>query len=66
MILKTPEPVVVVGDFADSAVIMEIRAWTSTDNYWALKWKLLEEIKEEFDKQGIVIPFNQLEVTLKQ
>lgn len=66
MILKTPEPVVVVGDFADSAVIMEIRAWTNTDNYWTLKWKLLEEIKEEFDKQGIVIPFNQLEVTLKQ
>lgn len=66
MVLKMPEPVVVVGDFGDSAVIMEIRVWTSTDDYWSLKWKLLEGIKEEFDKQGIVIPFNQLEVTLKQ
>lgn len=66
MVIKEPEPVVAVGDFAASAVIIEIRVWTQTDNYAALKWKLLENIKEEFDAQNIVIPFNQLEVTLKK
>ncbi len=66
MIIKEPEPVVVVSDFVDSAVIMEIRAWTKTDDYWTLKWKLLEQIKEQFDANNIVIPFNQLEVTIKK
>lgn len=65
-ILKEPEPVVVVSDFADSAVIMEIRVWTRTEAYWPLKWELLEQIKEAFDNEGIVIPFNQIEVTLKK
>ncbi len=66
MILQTPEPIVVVSDLGDSAIIMEVRAWTKTEDYWSLKWKMLEEIKEEFDKENVVIPFNQLEVRLKQ
>lgn len=66
MVIKEMEPVVAVGDFMDSSVIMEVRVWTKTDNYWALKWKLLEQIKEDFDANNIVIPFNQLEVTLKK
>lgn len=66
MVLKTPEPLVVVSDLGAAAIIMEIRAWTKTDDYWPLKWKLLEEIKDEFDRNGIVIQVNQVEVKLKQ
>lgn len=66
MILETPEPVVVVGDLGVSAIIMEIRTWTKTEDYWPLRWKLLEGIKEEFDKNGVAIQVNQLEVTLKK
>ncbi len=66
MVLKTPEPLVVVSDLGASAIIMEIRAWTKTGDYWPLRWKLLEGIKEEFDNNGVSIQVNQLEVTVKQ
>lgn len=61
------EPVdVVVGALGDSSVDMLIHVWVEKDDYWKVRWAMLEEIKERFDEEGIVIPFNQLDVTLKQ
>ena len=66
MVLKEPEALVVVGELGTSAIVMEIRTWTKTEDFWPLKWKLQERIKEEFDKHHIEIQVNQLEVILKQ
>lgn len=60
------EMVVFVDELADSAVIMGLRAWVPTDDYWPVKWRLNQKIKEEFDAQGIVIPYNQMDVHLLQ
>ena len=30
-----------------------------------MKWAMLEEIKETFDEKGITIPYNRLDVRLK-
>lgn len=56
------EMVVFVDQLADSAVIMGLRVWVPTDSYWPVKWRLNQKIKEEFDAQGIVIPYNQMDV----
>ena len=37
-------------------------SWVATENYWPVKWKMNERIKEEFDAAGISIPYNQLDV----
>ena len=66
MVLKEPEALVVVGELGTSAIVMEIRTWTKTEDFWPLKWKLQERVKEEFDKHHIEIQVNQLEVKLKQ
>ena len=58
----TKEMVVFVDELADSAVIMGLRVWVSTERYWPTKWRLNQKIKEEFDANGIVIPYNQMEV----
>lgn len=58
------EMVVFVDQLADSAVIMGLRVWVSTDSYWSVKWRLNEKIKEEFDEQGITIPYNQMDIHL--
>ena len=58
------EMVVFVDQLADSAVIMGLRVWVPTDSYWPVKWRLNEKIKEEFDEQGITIPYNQMDIHL--
>ena len=56
------EMVVFVDKLGESAVIMGLRVWVPTEAYWATKWRLNQRIKEEFDANGIAIPYNQLEV----
>ena len=58
--------VVFVDELGESAVIMGLRVWVSTDKYWAAKWRLNELIKEAFDKNGIEIPYNQLQIHVKK
>lgn len=56
---------VFVNSFEASAIQMGVRVWVAKDNYWKLKWELLEQIKETFDEENISIPYNQLDVKLK-
>ena len=55
---------VVVKNLADSAIIMEVRVWVPTEYYWDCKFYLNENIRVSFDKAGISIPFNQLDVNV--
>lgn len=57
---------VFVDELADSAVMIGGRGWTKTEDYWKAKWDITESIKERFDEAGIEIPFNQLDVNIKQ
>lgn len=53
---------VFVSELADSAVVIGARSWVDKEAYWTTKWRILESIKETFDKNGIEIPFNQIVV----
>lgn len=57
---------VFVHDLDASGVIIGCRAWTKTESYWQVRWQLIEEIKLAFDAAGISIPYNQLDVHVKQ
>lgn len=61
-IMQDEDIKVFVDSLADSAVILGLRAWVKTDEYWPTRWRLLEEIKLIFDREGIEIPYNQLTV----
>ena len=43
---------------------MEVRVWVPTEYYWDCKFYLNEQIRVAFDKAGISIPFNQLDVNV--
>lgn len=64
-ILKERGVDIFVSDLDSSSVNMGIRVWTETPNYWSVRWDMLEQIKKEFDKNGVTIPFNQLDVCIK-
>ena len=65
LILKEDGITVYVGELAESAVVIGGRGWTKTSDYWTVRWAVTESIKEEFDRAGIEIPFNQMEVTIR-
>ena len=53
-----------VSELGESSVNLGLRAWFPTDIYWKAKWKITEEIKLEFDRCGIEIPYNKLDVNI--
>ena len=56
---------VFVDSLGASAVVIGLRAWVKTEEYWAIRWRLMEQIKLTFDAEGIEIPYNQLTVNVK-
>lgn len=55
---------VYVDELADSCIYIGMRVWVPTDDYYPIRWDILERVKIEFDKAGINIPYNQLDVHL--
>ena len=63
--LQQPDaPFVRVWNLGASAVEIMVRVWCNAGDYWELRSWLLENIKNELDKEGIVIPYSQLDVHL--
>lgn len=61
-VLSEEEVVTFVDDLADSSVVLGTHCYVANGDYWAVRWRLLENIKLAFDEEGISIPFPQLDV----
>lgn len=67
LVLKDPAPFVRLVDFGlGNGVKMSFRVWCKGGDYWTVYSDMLEKTQQVFDANGIVIPFNQLDVHLKQ
>ena len=53
-------------EYKDSSMVYTIRVWVDSSDYWDCKFNLLENIKYEFDKKNISIPYNQLDVHIEK
>ena len=65
LILVNPEPFVRIKEYDESSINIVCRVWCNNPDYWNVYFYLTSEIKKAFDENGIVIPFNQLDVTIK-
>ena len=61
-IIQDEDKRVFVDSLGESSVVLGVRAWVKTEEYWAVRWRLLEEIKLTFDKEGVKIPYPQMSV----
>ena len=61
-ILHDEPNAVVIKELAARQVTVLMRAWVRTENYWDVYFDMTEKIKDAFDKAGIEIPYNQLDV----
>ncbi|MBR5514306.1 MAG: mechanosensitive ion channel family protein [Ruminococcus sp.] len=62
LILKNPEPVVRMAAQKESAIAIDVRVWVKNDDFAEVRYTLNETVKRIFDKSGIEIPYNQLDV----
>ena len=65
LVLSDPEPFVRVTAHNSSSIDIVTRVWVKSENYWTVHFDLLESVKEAFDKNGIEIPYNQLDVHVR-
>ena len=61
-VLADPEPVVAVDSLGDNAVIIKMRGWTKSDDYWDTLWDLNKAIKVDLQAAGYSIPFPQRDI----
>ena len=61
-VLPDPAPFVKVSELADSSVNFATRLWVNAEDYWDVFFFMNENVKKEFDKQGVSIPFPQSDV----
>jgi small conductance mechanosensitive channel len=62
-VLSEPaEPQVLVQALADSSVNLDMRFWTTGDDFWPVSFELRKAAKKALDEAGITIPFPQRDV----
>ena len=49
----------------ESTINIVTRVWVKSENYWDVYYDMMETIKTKFDNENIEIPFNQIDVHIK-
>lgn len=57
LVLKDPAIAINLSELGDSSINFFSRCWVETENYWTVKFDVMEQVKEELDKAGIDIPY---------
>ena len=65
-IMQDKEHRIFVDELGDDGVILGLRCWVSTEDYWNVRWDMLEEIKLTFDRESIVIQYRQMNVRIQE
>ena len=55
-----------VSELGDSSVNFAVRPWCKSEYYWDVFFYMQENIKKAFDKEGVSIPFPQMDVHMQQ
>lgn len=61
-ILDEPAPEVRLVNYGESAIEYSLRCWAGVGDYWEVNFALNEAVRESFNRHGIEIPYNHLNV----
>ncbi len=64
-VLKDQDALVYVNELADSCVLLGVRCYVNTEDYWSGKWRITEQCKYALDEANISIPYPQIDVHFK-
>jgi small conductance mechanosensitive channel len=66
LVMSDPEPFVRMSEHGQSSIDITARVWVKSDDYWTVRFDILEAVKQTFDENNISIPYNQLDVHIKK
>ncbi len=55
-------PQVFVWELGSNSVVLGGRVWTKMEDYWTVKFEITEQIKLTFDREGIEIPYQRVDI----
>lgn len=64
--LSHPEPKVLMTGLGDSSVVLELRAWTSVQDWSGARFNIIETGKAKLEQGGLTFPFPQQDVYVKK
>lgn len=64
-VLSDPAPMARVTKHSASSIDLFCPVWCKTEDYWTVLFDMNEQVKKAFDENGITIPFNQMDVHVK-
>jgi small conductance mechanosensitive channel len=65
-VLKEPAFVVAVGALATNSVQLYARPWALSEEYWDIRFELIEAIKLKFDEHHITVPYPQMDLHVRR
>lgn len=65
-VLKDPSPMARLQTHSSNSLDYAFRVWVKKEDYWTVYFDLMENVKRAFDENGISIPYQQLDVTIKK
>ena len=65
-VLDEPSSIVRMSQHKESSVVIDTLIWVKNENYNSVRYSIIENVKTAFDKENIDIPFNQLDVHIKE
>ncbi len=65
-ILSDPAPFIRMTEMGDHGIIFKVRVWCKTEDYWNLNFNLLEDFYNSLEKEGIRVPYQQMDIHIKK
>ena len=65
LVLGDPAPMARISGHGASGMELLTRVWVKSEHYWTVRFDLLESVKQAFDREGIEIPFPQMDVHVR-
>lgn len=63
-VLLKPQPIVYISSFKESSVLINVDCWCLNENFWKLGCELKESVFNEFKRENVVMPPNQMEIRM--
>ena len=60
--LSEPQPVAYLSELGDSSISWSVRVWANTEDYWDVRERLTQRVKDALDEREIGIPYPQMDV----